>query len=127
MQKQHYIINSKAVRKRAADAVMQIKGDDDMEVIIRKREHSKTAEQRSFFHFLCKALGDETGYTLGEIKEMVKMEILGTKIVEIAGRHREVVESSEAQNKLMYSALIEGVYKLGAEAGVQLPNARWDE
>jgi len=123
----HFIINSQAVRTRAASAVMAIRGDDDMEVIIRKREYDKTKEQRGWFHALCKIFGEETGYTQGEIKELVKAEVLGTTIITIAGREREVTASSEKQNRESYSELIEGCYRLAAEAGIQLPNPRWQE
>lgn len=95
-------------------------------VIIKPHVESLTEEQRNGFHWLCKMLGDELGYTLHEIKEMVKQECLGTKLVRIGEHEREVTPSSEKLNKLQYSELIEGVYRLGAEAGVYLPTLdRW--
>jgi hypothetical protein len=116
-----YIINSKQVKHNAIQAVTDIMGADGMEVIVQKHKHDKTAEQRGWFHMLCKLLGDEAGYTLGEVKELVKKELLGTKQITIGGVVKEVTESSEGQNRHGYSELIEGIYRIGAEAGIQLP------
>ena len=119
-------ITSKQIKINAINAVKEIMGDDDMDVIIQKHKHDKTAEQRGWFHSLCKMLGDECGYTLEEVKELVKKDIIGTKLVTIGSKTKEVTESSEGLDKMGYSELIEGIYRLGAEAGVVLPNPdRW--
>ena len=81
----------------------------------------KTGEQRKSFHLLCQLFGNETGYTLNEIKELVKGELLDTTVVTIAGREREVTRSTESLKRDEYSALIEATYRLAAEAGVILP------
>jgi hypothetical protein len=94
----------------------------DVEVVIKKHVRNKTGEQRGWFHKLCQMLGDELGYTMGEIKELVKKDILGTREIRIGDRCTEVTESSEQQLRDRYSDLIEGVYRIGAEAGVVLPN-----
>lgn len=127
MNNQRYIIINKDIRRRAAQAVMAIRGDDKLEVIIRPHVNDKTAEQRAWFHVLCGLFGEATGYTREEIKELVKAEILGTTVITVAGREREVTASSEKQNRAQYSELIEGCYRLAAEAGVVLPNPRWKE
>lgn len=93
-------------------------------VMIGDYAKDKTAEQRSWFHALCKILGDETGYTLDEVKELVKKDILSTKIVKIGGISKEVTKSSEKAKRDEYSELIDGIYRIGAEAGVVLPNPR---
>jgi hypothetical protein len=120
-----FIINSKQVKRNCLDAVMNIRGDDQMEVVIQKHKQRKTDEQRSWFHVLCSMLGNETGYTLGEIKQMVKGVVLGSTTVSVGNQSFEVVESSEKQNRETYSQLIEGVYRLAAEAGIELPPARF--
>lgn len=120
-----YVINSPQVRSNAARAVSEIKGADNLEVIIQPHRDDKTAEQRGWFHVLCKILGEETGYTKGEVKELVKKAILGTKIIKIGEHEKEVTESSEDQDKIGYSELIDGIYRLGAEAGIALPNPRY--
>ena len=127
MNKQRYIIKTPEIRKRAAQAVMAIRGDDNMEVLIQPHKDDKTAEQRGFLHLLCKALADETGYSMIDIKELVKMEVLGSHEVTVGGVTKIVTESSEKQNRENYSALIEGVYRIAANAGVILPTAQWRE
>jgi len=107
-------------------AVSEIMGDDNMEVIIQKHRENKTVEQRGFWHFLLKIIGDETGYTLIEVKELIKKQLLGTKEIKIGGVVREVTESSESQTRMDYSKLIEETYRLAAEAGIQLPNPKYN-
>lgn len=121
-----FIINSKQVKKNALQAVSEIMGADGLEVIIQRHKEDKTAEQRGFWHLLLKVISDETGYTLVEVKELIKKQLLGTKQITIAGVTREVTESSEAQKKMDYSKLIEETYRLAAEAGIQLPNPRYN-
>lgn len=122
-----FVINSKDVRTNAAKAVMEIRGEDKMEVLIRKHKSDKSAEQRNFWHFLLKIISDETGYTQEEVKELVKKKLLGTKVVKIGNTEKEVTESTESQDKIGYSELIDGTYVLAAEAGIVLPNPRYRE
>lgn len=119
-----YRITSKEAKRQALAAVMAVMGEDRMEVVIRRYVENKTTEQRAWFHMLCKMFGDETGYSQGEVKELIKREILGTSLVELAGRKFEIVKASESQDKAGYSELIEGTYRLAAEAGVVLPSPR---
>jgi len=121
-----FIINSKEVKRNCLDAVMEIRGEDNLEVVIQKHKKRKTDEQRSWFHVLASMLGEETGYTLAEVKDLVKRQVIGTRYVTIGNSQCEVVESSESQNREIYSQLIEGVYQLAAEAGIELPPARWN-
>ena len=119
-----FIISSPLIKKNALAAVMSIMGEDEMEVIIKKHVDDKTAEQRNWFHTLCGLLSTDTGYTKGQMKELIKQEVIGTTLVKFAGRVREVTCSSEDQNKINYSELIEGAYRIGAEAGIVLPDPR---
>ena len=116
-----YIIKTPEIKKNCLAAIMEIMGDQNMEVIIQEHTDDKTREQESFFHVLCRELSRDTGYTEGEIKELIKQEILGTTVVKFAGRAREVTSSSAKASRPQYSELIEGAYKIGAEAGVILP------
>ncbi len=83
---------------------------------------SKTSEQRAWFHTLCTMLGNELGYTMGEIKEIVKKHTLGSKEVLVGDLSFEVTASSESLKREGYSQLIESVYQLAAQAGIVLPN-----
>jgi hypothetical protein len=122
-----FIIKTPEIKKHCLAAVMGIMGDQNMEVIIREHEEDHTAEQRNFFHLLCREMSQGTGYTEGQIKELIKKDVLGTVVVEFAGRTKEVTESSEAQVKKRYSELIDGAYRIAAEAGVVLPAPMYRE
>ena len=122
-----FIIKTAEIKKNCLAAVMEIMGDQNMEVIIQEHEENHTAEQRAFFHLLCREMSRDTGYTEGQIKELIKKDVLGTVIVEFGGRTKEVTESSEAQVKRKYSELIDGAYRIAAEAGIVLPNPRYRE
>lgn len=129
MNKRVFIINSKAARKNAADAVMRIKGDDNLEVIIQPHEDDQTAEQRKFWHVLVKIFADEIGDSPESLKMDIKRETFGVDVVvsKVTGRENEIVKSSTKANKNEYSQLIETTYRLAAEFGVVLPNPRWNE
>lgn len=99
--------------------------DKRFKITVEDYIEDKTAEQRGFFHALCKVFSDETGYTPEEIKQLCKVELMGTTVVTIAGRDVEVVKSSETLRRNEYSELIETIYRLAAEAGVILPAARF--
>jgi len=120
-----FIINSKQVKRNCLDAVMEIRGDDQMEVVIQKHKRRKTDEQRSFWHVLLSILGEETGYTLGEVKYLVKAAVIGSETVSVGNMTVEVVPSSEKQDRERYSELIEATYRIAAEAGIELPPARF--
>ena len=127
------LINSKSRRDLARSMVGNIRGDEKMEVIIQPHIEKKSDEQRGWFHFLCREMSKDTGYTEGEIKELVKYETYGSKIVRIGDTSAEVTCSSEVdengkpRGKADYSQLIDGAYRIGAEAGIALPNPLYKE
>jgi len=131
MNGKRYILTSPTIKANCLqyineDIPLPEKGKRPYEVIVRKHVESITEQQRAGFHWLCKCLGDELGYTLQEIKEMAKKECMGCVGIKIGERVIEVTDSSEKLNKIEYSDLIECVYRLGAEAGVVLPTLdRW--
>ena len=115
------------IRRNAVHYINQANLDKSLEIIIRPHRMSHTEFQRGGFHFLCKVLGDRLGYTLGEIKEMVKQHVYGMRTVNCGGHTFQVTESSEVnedgeiRDTLDYSRLIDGVYRLAGEAGEVLP------
>jgi iron uptake system EfeUOB component EfeO/EfeM len=126
MNKRVFHLNSKQVKINAIQAVKEIMGEDDMDVTIEPHREDKSAEMRGFWHFLLGVISQETGYTKEEVKELVKKALLGTKTIKIGSIEKEVTESSEAQAKPSYSELIEGTYRIAAEAGITLPPARYN-
>ena len=121
-----YLIINAQVRSNACKAVMAITGDQKLQVIIEPIKEDKTAEQRGYFHVLCGILSEETGYTAGEIKELVKIRLYGTETVEVMGRTFERLKSSEKLGKKRYSALIEQILIIAGEAGITLPAPRYN-
>jgi len=119
-----FILNSKQVKRNCIDAIMEIKGEDRMEVIIKKHKKAKTDEQRNFWHFLLSVFGEEVGYTLGEMKTIVKKAVTGSEQLCVGSVEVEVIPSSEKADKELYGAYIETTYRLAAEVGVALPALR---
>jgi hypothetical protein len=95
------------------------------EVIIQEYKKDVTAEQRAFFNgVLVRAISQETGYSEAEVKEMVKKYTHGVNEVTIGNSTHYVTTSSESGREKM-SELIEGAYRLAAEANIQLPSPRY--
>lgn len=124
---QKFILYSNKELKQVGDYLKSLSYDKPMQVIIKLYKKDKTAEQRGFWHVLLSILSEETGYTVGEVKELVKKAELGTKDVMIGNVLHTVTESSEKANRETYSRLIESTYRLAAEAGISLPNPKYIE
>lgn len=97
-------------------------------VTIEPHVESLSREQQGWFHFLCEYLGNQIGYTEGEIKDMVKERVFGVdekmgpdgKVYRFV-KSSQYTEDGKKRNKIDYGRLIDGVYLLGGEAGVILP------
>lgn len=94
------------------------------DIEIKEYRKPKSVSQRGWFHSLCHMLGNELGIPEGQVKELAKAQILGWRVVTLGGITFPVADgSSEKLDRMEYSDLIEVVYRLGAEAGVVLPEA----
>ncbi len=117
------VVDSKDRRDLAASLVQGIRAEDcPIKVVIEPYIEAHTDDQRGLFHSLCRRFSQETGYSEAAIKEFVKKEILGTEVIEINGRQREVTCSSEYDNgkprdRISYSELVDGIYRIAAEGG----------
>jgi hypothetical protein len=107
------------------ECLKSLPADKKYRITVQDYKEQKTIEQRNFFHTLCGILGDELGYTKGQMKEVIKQELMGKEIVVICGVEKEITRSSEELGKEEYSQLIETAYQVGALMGVYLPDARW--
>ena len=120
------IIDSKERRSFAANYIAHITADPLKEVIIQDHVEGHSDPQRGLFHAAVRELSKETGYTEGEVKELIKKEILGTKIIKIGDIEKEVTCSSEydddgkPRDKPSYSQLIDGLYRIASEAGITI-------
>lgn len=121
-----FIVNTAGARLRAAQAVMAITSADKYEVIIQPNKENQTSEQRGFFHALLKIMADELGYSPDAMKQCIKAECWGVETVTIGELTVDVIKSSAGAKKDEYSELIEVAYRISAEYGIVLPNARWN-
>lgn len=98
-----------------------IRQEDDYELIIRQARKEKTHDQRKAWHALLTEFGKALGYTMPQMKEAVKRELLGSEWITLPnGKRYEVIPSSEAEDRYGYSALIDGTLRIAAENGVLL-------
>ena len=121
--KVYYVGNSK---KRLAQILaflpkLFISPEDDIEIEIRQRRKEKTPAQRGKWHCLCREFGRHIGLSLEECKDMIKQIVLGTKtITRKNGDELEIVQSSEREDRIGYSELIEHTFRIAAEEGYLL-------
>ena len=100
---------------------LMIAEQDDLELEIRQRKKEKTHEQRKLWHAELTEFGRELGYTMLQIKEVVKREFFGSTLITMPnGKMHEVIPSSEEADRYNYSELIEFTRRLAAENGVIL-------
>jgi len=122
--KQLIVINGVIAKKRALASVNACMGDNIQQITIEPYVDDKTKEQRGGWHFLLGILGKELGYTLPEIKDVIKREVIGMKQVEWKGEIIDRLPSSEEEKKHGYSDLIDQTYRIAAEMGCILPELR---
>lgn len=119
--------NREAIRSNAISFIMNMSLDKSVEIIIRRYRKNKSDAQRGAFHFLCQTLGDQLGYSMNEIKELVKKDVYGTHEVQVGNKVFEVTCSSEKNEQGEprttdeYARLIDGVYRMAGYAGESLP------
>ena len=103
-----------------------MESDIPYEVIIRPYKSGRSVEQNNLLHSWLRAIAEETGHTVEEIKDYVCSEYLGSReYIGINGTpKRRLVTTSELSVEEM-SSLIERVAQLGAEVKAQLPEIRY--
>jgi len=125
MDKQVIVVSTAIAKKRLIRAANALMGDDIAQVTIEPYQHDKTKEQRNGWHLLIGILADELGYTFPQMKNVLKVYIMGTEITEdLQGNEIEQIPSSEDCKRFGYSKLIEGTYVAAAEQGVVLPDLK---
>jgi len=130
MTKATYVLRSRGyqIRWKCIEHIesLDLEGDTPHEIIIRPYKSSRSIEQNNLLHSWLRAIAEETGHTVEEIKDYVCSEYLGSR--EYLGLNgspkRRLVATSELSVEEM-SALIERVTQLGAEVGAQLPELKY--
>jgi hypothetical protein len=94
---------------------------DDIEIEVRPRRREKTNKQRGTWHALLTEFGKELGYTMPQMKDVVKRELMGSEFITMPnGKKYEVFASSEDEDRFGYADLIDGTLRIAAEQGVLL-------
>lgn len=118
-----YIGNSRAQLLRVLSILTSffIGEKDDLEIEVRQRRKEKTHDQRKAWHALLTEFGRHLGYTMPQMKEVVKRELLGSEWITLPnGKKYEVIPSSEDEDRYGYSRLIDETLRIAAENGVLL-------
>jgi hypothetical protein len=116
------------IRTRLIKSLEDLPLDKTWEVTVKPYVSKKTAEQRSWFHVLCKLFGDEIGMPQGNVKEIAKAQLCGWKEIEYGGIKLVIADGhSEKLSLNEYSNLIEVLYQMAGEAGIVLPPPRSSE
>ena len=113
------ILRGELQRKRAIDLITVLDlNHTTYQVEIGEYEEDKTKSQRNYWHTLIGQLAGELGYSKGEMKEVLKLTILGPKTITLlSGEEKEVPPSSEDERKAGYSRLIDETIRIAAELG----------
>lgn len=117
MSEQSFNIISPEVRGNALKAVSL--APDGYEVVIRPR--AKTSAQRRYLHAIMGVLANFTGYTLEQVKWVVKEKVLGLEKWEIKGKTYAMVPPSEKLDIKEYSVLIDETVKIAHKLDCKLP------
>jgi len=92
--------------------------------MIKQHQRKKTNSQRGWLHKLFDIYADEIGLTTGQVKDLFKIHLFGSKQVTRFGVELTVPDgSTEDLERYGYSQAIERFYQLTAESGVALPDA----
>ena len=118
-----YTIRNERVRDNLIEEIKSIDIEKKLKrVTIADHVNSKSAQQRGFFHKLCALFGDEVGMQPGEVKEIAKAKLFGWNHIEYGGVTLTLAAGhSEELNSIEYGELIDIVYQLAGDAGIQLP------
>ena len=115
------------IRWRCIDYIqaLDVESDVPYEVVIRPYKSHRSLEQNNLLHSWLRAIAEETGHTVEEMKDYICSEYLGTRqYIGINGTpKRRLMTTSELSVEEM-SALIERVAQLGSEVGAQLPEIK---
>ena len=99
----------------AIAAIRELTPTQTYVVTIKKRQ--RTTDQNNKFHAMCGELGDEIGYTLDEMKRLVKNELGRFTIIDGPCGKIKRLQSSADWDKDEMSEAIELLHRWAAEVG----------
>lgn len=93
---------------------------DGEKIDITKKQVKRTLNQNSYFHACCGLLAQYSGYTIEEIKKIIKDQL---EFMKYTKNNHEFYRSSADLNKEEFSDLIEFTISFGAEHGCNIPSS----
>ena len=99
------------------------------EVVIRKHDKRKTAQQRKYLHKILHVVCNYTGDDVEDAKMKIKYAVLPLREITLSGNTYLYPISSERASVKQYGDLIEAALMFAAEAGVSVPTPNyygWD-
>ena len=117
-----FILYDQRIKDNAVACVASLTLDDNLyRVEIHRHVEKHSTDQQKGFHWLLGEWSAECGTDPDMLKDCVKRAVYGTTTVEKMGFTFEILNSSARMNKIEYTRLIEGAYRLAAEYGYVLP------
>jgi hypothetical protein len=107
--KRTYVIANQDAARAAVNCIAALKFDDIHQVVVEPYDPKRTNAQNDLLHAWLRAIANETGYTVDEVKQLAKREILGVRKVEFNGREHEVVPSTADMGKKEFSEFVDRV------------------
>ena len=127
MTPRHFIADSPARLRRIAQEIVALNAtaEHPVEVIVRAPRKEKTGDQRRLWHAMLAEVSVGTGYTPGQVKNLIKSEYYGVERVRLPdGSSFDVIASSEEEDRAGYSRLINFTIQFCAEHGVNINDRR---
>lgn len=104
MPQQIYIITSKEARRKAAEAVMSIKGEDNLEVVIRKHDSGRSVAQNRLSFMWYKERAEQAGTTPDYEHQLCKLRqgcpILISSDSDFSGIYEKVIQPLPYEDRI---------------------------
>jgi hypothetical protein len=86
-------------------------------ITIRRFHRPRTHDQNAKLHAMLRDLADHTGYSEGELKDVIKGEFLPAKTMQVGSHVYDVPKSTTELTVSEMGDLIERLYQLGHDVG----------
>jgi hypothetical protein len=131
--KRRWILRSTRVRDLACSILGELQLQDEpndepvLELILRPFKESRSLEQNDMFHAWCGSIGEKTGHSKAEIKDILLETVFGTEeYLNLKGEKRDRLRQTSSLNKNEMSELIERSVQIGIELGADIPEVKYE-
>lgn len=116
-----FILRTNEIRQSCQDFIGRLSTEAPyFQVAVTYYDPDKTHEQRKKWHSMLTEIGNQLGFTMGQVKHAVKVEFYGLEDFEIDGKVYTSVQSSEESKRGEYARLIDYTAQWAAEHGIQI-------